>query len=222
MAIPRANGFALLSAEIEEPRVGRWMARITADVEENEVIGDPGDAITLDFEDGTVTYVGTILRGAVFAGVYSGTVIGGAGGLATDVPSKSYIGVPMAIILEDLMVLTGETLDSTTDADVKSLTLQHWNRTSGQAQNALDAIREAASADWRMFRSGTLWFGTDTFPESTFDFTEEDRDPSFAERIIAPESGAPELSPGVTFNDEQVQYVTTSLTSSDLTQSYLV
>ncbi len=56
MAIPLANGFAMLTATIEEPRVGRWVATFTANVEEGFTMGDPGDDITLDFEDGLVTY----------------------------------------------------------------------------------------------------------------------------------------------------------------------
>ncbi len=185
-------------------------------------MGTPGDAITLDFEDGTVTYEGTIIRGDVFGGVYSGLAAGGSGGLSTVIDSKAYIGVPMAIVLADLMALTGETLEGTTDEAVTSFTVAHWQRTSGQAQNALDAIREATGADWRIFRTGTLWFGSDTFPESSFEHEHLDEDNTFGERLLSPASGAPELLPGVTFDGERVQYVTTTLTPSSLTQSYLV
>ena len=45
-------------------------------------MGDKGDPITLDFEDGLVTYEGTIIRGAVFGGKYEGLAVGGAGGLS--------------------------------------------------------------------------------------------------------------------------------------------
>lgn len=202
--------------------MGRWVAAITANVDQGFSMGDPGDAITLDFEDGIVTYEGTIIRGKVFGGVYSGLAVGGAGGLSTEIPSKAYIGVPMALILADLMALTGETLEGTTDEAVTSFTVAQWQRTSGQAQNALDAIREATGADWRIFRTGTLWFGSDTFPELEFDHQHLDEDNSFNERIMSPESGAPELLPGVTFDGERVQYVTTTLTPSSLTQNYLV
>lgn len=222
MAIPLANGFAMLTATIAEPRVGRWVADFTANVNEGFTMGEPGEELILDFEDGLVTYEGTILRGDVFGGVYSGRAIGGAGGLATEVPSKAYIGVPMSIILADLMALTGETLEGTTDESVTSFTVAQWQRTSGQAQNALDAIREATGADWRIFRTGTLWFGSDTFPESQFDFQELNRDNAFNERLISPESGAPELAPGVTFEGNRVQSVTTKLDSSSLVQSYLI
>jgi len=222
VAVPTANGFSLLTATIEEPRVGRWVASITADVGEDFTMGAPGDAITLDFEDGTVTYEGTIIRGDVFGGVYSGLAAGGSGGLSTVIDSKAYIGVPMAIVLADLMALTGETLEGTTDEAVTSFTVAHWQRTSGQAQNALDAIREATGADWRIFRTGTLWFGSDTFPESSFEHEHLDEDNTFGERLLSPASGAPELLPGVTFDGERVQYVTTTLTPSSLTQSYLV
>ena len=222
MAVPLANGFAMLTATIEEPRVGRWVASVTANVDEGSSMGDPGDAVTLDFEDGTVTYEGTIIRGDVFGGVYSGLAVGGAGGLATEVSAKSYIGVPMTVVLADLMALTGETLEGTTDEAVTSFTVAHWQRTSGQAQNALDAIREATGADWRIFHTGTLWFGSDTFPELSFEHRHLDEDNSFNERLLSPTSGAPELLPGVTFDGERVQYVTTNLSPSSLTQSYLV
>ncbi len=212
----------MLTATIEEPRVGRWVATITANVDQGFSMGDPGDSMTLDFEDATVTYEGTIIRGDVFGGVYSGLAVGGSGGLSTEIDSRAYIGVPMAIVLADLMALTGETLEGTTDEAVTSFTVAQWQRTSGQAQNALDAIREATGADWRIFRTGTLWFGSDTFPELTFDHQHLDEDNSFGERLLSPESGAPELLPGVTFDGERVQYVTTKLTPSSLTQSYLV
>lgn len=221
MAIPTANGFALLNATIEEPRVGRWVATITADVPETQSMGADGDSVTLDFEDGQAVFEGTIVRGTVFAGVYSGTLTGGAGGLATPIDAKAYVGVPMAVVLADLMALTGETLDGTTDEAVTSFTVPTWQRTSGQAQNALDAIRNATGADWRMFRGGSLWLGTDTFPELDFDFQELNQDPSFAQKLIAPENGAPMLSPGVTFDGQRVEYVTTSLSPSSLTQTYL-
>lgn len=212
----------MLTATIEEPRVGRWVTAFTANVDQGFSMGDPGDAIELDFEDGTVTYEGTIIRGAVFGGVYSGLAVGGAGGLSTDIPAKAYIGVPMAIVLAEIMALTGETLEGTTDEAVTSFTVAQWQRTSGMAQNALDAIREATGADWRIFRTGTLWFGSDTFPALDFDHQHLDEDNTFNERLLSPESGAPELLPGVTFDGERVQYVTTTLTPSSLTQTYLV
>ncbi len=222
MAIPLANGFDMLTATIEEPRVGRWVASITATVEEGFTMGDKGDPITLDFEDGLVTYEGTIIRGAVFGGKYEGLAVGGKGGLSTVIDAKAYIGVPMAVVLADLMALTGETLEGTTSEAVTSFTVAHWQRTSGQAQNALDAIREATGADWRIFRTGTLWFGSDTFPTLNFEHEHLDEDNSFGERLVSPKSGAPELRPGVTFDSERVQYVTTKLSPSSLTQTYLV
>ena len=101
MAVPTANGFSMLTATIEEPRVGRWVTTFTANVDQGSSMGDPGDAITLDFEDGIVTYEGTIIRGKVFGGVYSGLAVGGAGGLSIEIPSKPSIGVSRPIVLAD-------------------------------------------------------------------------------------------------------------------------
>ncbi len=212
MATPTAGGLPLLSALINEPRVGVWHADIAI---------DSGEALTgsttLDIEG--VEFVGTVVRSGVEAGRSLARVVGGAAGLGTQLAAKSYRGIGFSSVLADIVSQTGETLDGSSGDSVVNHAVQLWQITQAPAAHAIESIVDEVGASWRVFRSGTLWLGEESFPAvSDPDAVELESMPEHGITIYAPSEG-PVIRPGVTFRDRRVSYVSTRLEPNELRQS---
>lgn len=213
MADVEINGVPVLSALINEPRIGVWHADVAVDSDE-ALSGQ----VTLEF--GTaVEFVGTVLRGGVEAGRSLARIVGGAGGLGKEIPAKFYRGISFGAVLADVAALTGETLDGTSADAVINRVTQLWQVTKAPASHAIESIVDEVGADWRIFRSGTLWLGTDSFPAvADADSVEIESMPEHGQTVIAP-GDAPIVAPGVTFEGRRVSYVTTRLDANSLRQA---
>lgn len=213
MAVATANGHTVLSGSISEPLQGVWLAELTLGVD---------DALsgTVEIAIDGVTWTGTAIptRSDIESGRSLAKVVGGAGALAAPVVARAYNNVLLSTVVEKLMEDAGETLS--TDSDDLSATYRaRWIRTAGRASDALEAVAESAGLTWRVLRDGTVFLGTDAFPELTLDHERIDYDPQTAAMLIAPrESSGPVLRPGVTFDGRQVAHVTTTIQSRGVRQ----
>ena len=211
--MPTCNGKDLLSAVIQEPRIGVWTAVI--DVDSDEAISGK---VTIEIDG--VTWIGTVQRGDLYAGRVHAQIVGGAGKLGVDLGAKYYLGIPLAIALGDLMIGTGETLSTTTAADVRNHSVARWTRPQGRAGLALRQISdEILGTSWRVLRDGTVWLGPESWSEVKPTYDETDQAPGRDSMTIAPES--PIVAPGTTFLGKRVSRVTTTLAPGGLRQELL-
>lgn len=205
-------GQTVLRADVHEPRSGCWHADVEADTAV-DITGRQTLALAGE------TWSGTVLRGGVESGRWFGRLVGGAGGLATELEAKYYVTTPASTLLADLTADTGETLDAAILAAVLAWQSARWQRTQGRAADALSALVAAMSATyvWRLTRAGALWLGEDTYPDLTMAAVEVQRRPQFGDVLVAP-TLAPTLRPGVTFAGARVDYVQTSWTAGRVRQ----
>ncbi len=210
MNIVTIDGHHVLTATIIEDRTGIGLASVEAD--HHEALSGQ---VTIDFGQG-VEFVGTVLRGGVESGRSMARIVGGAGGMSSQLDAKYYKGSPFSVVVGHILDDAGEELATDSD-DLSAQYLPSWTRMQGPASRALDQVAETLGLVWRVQRDGTLWLGTDTYPELEAGHTELDADPRRSSKIIAPDV-APEVRPGVTFEGQQVRRVTTTLKPSGLRQ----
>ena len=202
------NKLTGLDATIIEPSIGAWSATVEIDTEE-ELSGP-----ALMEVDGVI-FNGTFRRGSVEAGRFIGEIIGGRGGLSTELDARFYSKVALGLVLTDLLAEIGEVLAPETAANVGLLTarVEAWSRAAGKAGLAIrQFVDETPATIWRIRRDGTLFIGDDLFlpvsPE--FEFIEIAKQPDQGKVIIAPEV-APVIKPGDSFEGQNVSAVVTTV-----------
>jgi hypothetical protein len=207
------NGYPLLQAIITEPQSGRWTATVEVSTETA-----PVDPVEISFDDGAVVLVGAIHGGGVESGRWLGRIVGGTGGLSTELTSKAYRAMPLQIVLDDIISETDETL-ATTATSLITRTVPHWHRQIGYGTRAMSALADAVGMVWRVLRDGTIWIGVDTFPAVSVDatWTQLHAFPDLGMVEIAP-GDAPLVGPGVTWNGVSVGTVLTRLDGGVLRQ----
>lgn len=150
------QGHPIASCVLTQPRVGVWVADIEADVD--EIITG---AVVIDF--GGVSWRGTVARGGVELGRWSGRVVGGAGGLGAVLGPAAFADTDLRAVLTETLRDAGEELaaaSATLDA-----TVARWARVAGPASHTVADVARAAGCAWRVLRDGTVWVGTETWDE---------------------------------------------------------
>ncbi len=225
MGMNTINGDDILKMRMYEPRVGIWHADIDSDTDTDIT---KGTAVTIELENGLVTFTGTVFRGGIESGRWMGRIVGGAGGLRTEVAAKYYQNATFGVVLAELMTASGETLNTLTDSAITLHQRARWWRARGKVSHEIKTIVDLLNRSegdpgyiFRMQRDGTLFLGVDTFAVLEFQHEELDRKQNLSEVVIAPLQ-APSLLPGVTFNGERIDYVLTDLVSESLRQRYWV
>jgi hypothetical protein len=214
-----ANDLICISGEIVEQQSGAWTARIEVDDEENAITGD------CTIKVGTETFVGTVVRGEVpeGRGRWIGHVVGGRGGLETELDATHYFSATLQTIVQDALAGAGEALDiEGTEASALAAFMPRWTRTKDRARIALTAIARKMGGFWRVNRGGGVVFRTgETWEEPDFEFTYIDADPSDGTLEIAPEE-TPAARPGVTVGGNRVAAVTTHWAADGVRQHLTV
>ena len=205
------NGHAITEAQIHEPRVGRWTADVVVD-SDVDITG----AVTITL--GTVALSGTVYRGGLDAGRWSGRVVGGAGGLETSLEPKNYVLTTLATVVADIMSASGETLSDDSE-DLSGEARGNWHRTRGLAGHALQAVADDLGVPWRMLRDGTVLLGEDEAVE--LDSAAEQlvvlAQPDIGSALVAPAQD-PVVRPGVLLDGRAVSYVATVVDAGKLRQ----
>lgn len=203
-----ANGRDISAATIIMARVGAWSAEVIVD-DETALTG----RVTLEI-DGQ-TFLGSVVRSGVFAGRVSARIVGGAGGLKKKLPAKSYSNGPSCQqVLGDILRESSETLAGSSSSAVLATRFARWHREEDTARHAIEAVAEKTEADWRVLADGTIWFGTDSYPEQKLEHDVVDED--WARGVITIDPAKPELRPGVTFLGLPVEEVRHYLTTHGL------
>lgn len=206
------NGLDVLACTITEPRVGVWSAVV--DVDSDKALTGAVELVV-----DSVTWTGVITKGDLHAGRFHAQIVGGAGKLATVLPARYYRGIPLSVVLGDIMLATGETLSQVSDDSIRSHTVPRWTRPQGKASSALKQVADEMSLTWRVTRGGPIWLGAEKWLDHAPVYEEIDRVPGRDSMTIAPQ--APTLQPGVKFLGRNVSRVTTEVTGSGLRQIVL-
>lgn len=201
-----ANGLDVSSLKLSLYRTGPWEADI-------EVMDSDAELTeTIELNIGGQTFVGTAdaaRTGSDLGGLTSLTVRGGAGGLDETVERQGYTATTVAIVLGDLLAIAGESLSSTVDASLLSVSLLRWTRQAGTVREAIRLLMEHLGHRWRILADGSFWFGSDDLADSGLtegdDYTVTDESPKTARDEVAIEE--PSIRPGQTFRSKAVEAV---------------
>ena len=190
--MPTLNGLTVSTMGLVMPRLGAWVAELV--VETDEALAG---AATLDL-DGT-TFVGAIAAGAVYAGRWTGRVVGGAGGLSRTLDPTAHQRITLAAIFAETLRAAGET--AAADLGDLSAEQRHWHRPRQTAAAEVAEIARAAGFAWRVLSDGTVWVGPEAWPELALgDDLEVMEHDTAAGRYTLAGSAALALLPGRTVN----------------------
>lgn len=198
----KVAGYDVQDAVLTMPIVGAWHIECTVDADTGLETGE-----LANIETGAGVLFGVIRRGGVAFERAEIQVVGGAGGLSRELPAKGYKNPTAKIIVNDILLESGESLSPTSDEVLLATLFPFWGRTLGSAGAALDALSDALSASWRVLDDGTIWIGIDTYPPATLaedaEIISECR--PIAQRSIADETFA--LRPGTSLDGVRIAQV---------------
>lgn len=207
MSTGKANGLTLLVGSIRVPRVGVWVAEVELDGEDASKVSG---AVTIEL--GSTTWKGTAIESGVFAGRLKARIFGGTGGLRKPTTPKFYASMPARTIVTELLREGGESLSTTSDATALAKILPFWTRPAGTVSEGLENVLDEIGASWRVLQDGTVWIGTETWPEAKVaDVHVESEDPKDSKMVIGSED--PSLVPGTTFQSRKVSRVEHEISS---------
>lgn len=149
---------AVTRCDITFPQVGVWCADVDLDTETA-----PTGRVTL-VVDGVPTWSGTVIAGGVSHGLWSGRIVGGAGGLRAELPARAYGAATLADVVRDILAETGEQLAASAASLSASAPL--WHRSTGPAARALAFVAATAGYVWRVLADGTVWLGLDAWQDA--------------------------------------------------------
>jgi len=148
------NAQPLLALSLVIPRLGAWTADVAVD-SDTDVTG----AVTLDLE-GRI-WRGTVVRGAVAFGRWSGRIVGGAGGLQRELPPVAFAGTTHRAVFDETLRAAGETA-AAIEADL-SAPLNRWHRVRQTGDVTIAEIARATGLSWRVLSAGFVWLGVESW-----------------------------------------------------------
>jgi hypothetical protein len=201
MSLVTVNGTPCVRATIRIPRLGVWFADLAVDVAEM-ISGQ----VTISVCDGALELKGRAARTGVFKDTAILRVLGGAGGLATEVPAKFYRRCPAKVPLQDILAAAGEELSSQADQSLLNQQLVAWTLLKQKAGEALRTLADELGAVWRVLPDGTVWLGQESWPAVHMpDVDLLSEDPRAHTAVIGTDS--PTLLPGTLFLGRRVSMV---------------
>jgi hypothetical protein len=202
MALLTCGGTDVLRARILLALDGAWTALLDLDTDTA-----PSGQVTIAAEGG-LSLTGTVVsaRAGADLDVAHVRIVGGAGGLATEV-SGAFRSAKLRDALNAIASATGESLDDSIDEDLldidlRFLTLGRYS--AGRALGELASIAAAAldaEVRWRITDAGALWIGEEAWTAATLPTGAAvvERFPGEGRYVIACET--PALLPGVDLDD---------------------
>jgi hypothetical protein len=216
MSYATLDGQPIVEARAGFPRVGAWTAWLRVDTAQTFA----GQAV-LRLGDGA--FVGAVTYSAVHQACTHVRLVGGAGGLGTQLPARGYVNAPLKAPLQDMLEEAGEALSPLADAAVTGVQLRHWARVAGGVGASLwQLLARVPGAAWRFLPDGRLWVGVESWPTlAAHDDVELTAfDPS-TERLTL-FSLSPGVQPGVQFLGGRVSYVEHRISEADIRTDLLM
>jgi hypothetical protein len=216
MSAPTINGNAILSLCLTMPPSGPWHAKVESDAD--ELVG----AVTLDDDEGNVFHA-RVRRGDVVAGRHRAQIVGGAGKLADGtlkvLEARHFRGVTVRTVVSEILAQASETLATSSESALLNRPLNFWTIGPHSIGAALRALVEPLGGTWRVLADGTVWIGTDTYPQAP----EQDRfelNADDAIGVVRLAADALSLRPGVTLDGRRVGQVQHLLTDEGRRTDY--
>jgi hypothetical protein len=204
----QVNNFACNRGRIHLPLTGVWVADLSVEPSSSsDSIPLVGDPVIVALQDGAQTFNGTVRRVNNAFETVMMRVVGGGGGLPSSVAPKSYgQGSTFQFIAQDLLGGIGEALSTSVAPGILQTPLAFWSRLGGPAYLALANLVAEASSNWRVLPDGSIWVGTDGFPDTGMtDYEFLSWSPEQLEACFY--SDTPTLVPGQTWQSGKVANV---------------
>lgn len=208
MSFLELGGVAVVGGSLVLPRTGRWVA----DLELEAAAPAPGGRVTLTGPQ--LTLQGHIARGGSFMNTHRVRLCAGSGGLPKPVPAQHFRGMPISLLLDDVLGTVGERRSATIDEAVVGRSLASWVRPAGSAAQALTTLAELLGVVWRVLPDGTVWVGEDTWRETPA--TGELLDVDAAPRAVSAAFETMAILPGTTFKGLRVEVVTHTISGTGI------
>ena len=145
-------------------RAGNW----TIIAEEIDAPSPPTGQVVVSWQGAELR--GYVLRSDFEDGLVSAVILGGAGGLTKQLQPKMYdYQLPARMVAEDIVNEAGERL-SPLSAPALLQTLASWVRQAGDGGEQLSALCDALGCIWRVELDGSIFIGTDSYPEVSPDW----------------------------------------------------
>lgn len=212
--VTAAGPINVIHAEITEPLVGAWTARVEID-SDDPIVGP------VVLNEGLTAWAGVQKRGAQEHGRTIALLVGGTGGLSGALGVKNYNAPFIGDILADIMIDAGEVLSPDVSAALLTAKVERWSRRAGAGGLSLQQIADETTADhWRIRRDGRVWLGTEAYPvvPESFQFIETTRDPAQDTITIAPEDNQILVAAGDNFLGRNVAGVVTTIDPGEVRQ----
>ncbi len=193
------GGNDVWSATVVMPQSGVWTADVQlANMPAASVVSPA--TLTLD----ALELTGTVERQGAWQDVISLRLVGGGGGFGKVLAPRSYRMAPASLIVADILGDAGEALSGT--AMPLGMVLPAWTRLRQGAGAALAMIAAEIGYNWRVLPNGTVWLGTETWPELVpADHTLLQEVPDERRSLYA--CASLEIVPGVTVEGRRVSYL---------------
>jgi hypothetical protein len=194
-----------ITAELRLNRIGEW----TCDLDLDQETAEKGK-ITFQLDE--IDFTGTAIpeKSGVEGGRARCQVIAGNGRIRRKVSAHSYSsasGVKVGAVVRDILKDCGEDLSDLSDSETLERKLDRWHVPAGvTAADALTRLAEACDGAWRMLRDGTVWFGSEPWPEVTPAGSLVDEQWSDGCVILA--SDTPNMVPGTVYQGQKIESVT--------------
>jgi hypothetical protein len=162
------NGCECIRGKIVLPLTGAWVAEVVSDPDcDQGSFPVPGSTVTMNL--GGQSFQGVVRRANAPYGTTFAMLIGGAGGLPSDIPALAYQSTTVQQVLSDILTAAGETLSTTSDQSLLGQNLASWVRIQGPAWRALTILMDSEVPDgtWRVLPDGSIWIGQDTWPQTS-------------------------------------------------------
>ncbi len=214
MPFSTLNDLPVLSGLVALPRAGAWHADLVVDAPDASQLQG---AVTLVV--GKLELHGVARRSGAFVQRASIRVVGGAGGLATELEPKGYRSPSVSVILGDIVGDAGEALSPTVDGSLLASVMPAWVRVRGSAGTALSTLADALHVGWRVLLDGTVWLGAEAWPAADVgQYDVLDERPEQARAELGTDS--PALLPGTTLEGRRVSYVEHVFDASSIRTRY--
>ena len=182
------------------PRTGVWLANLR--VNDQDALPD-----RLVLQLGTVEMPAAVAKAELLHGMMEARIVGGAGGIGETARPKHYHQPLVKHVLADLLRDSGEALAATSTPAVVATALEAWTTLTLPTGAILAALCRVAGTEvnWRVLSDGTVWIGTEDWPDSGVLSRSIEGDGPNAASIIG--TDIPGLWPGTILNGRRVDYV---------------
>ena len=202
-----SNGkaYPIVSVELSMELHKEWLADVTLDIPDDQ--DPPTGTFVMNLEG--VEFRGTIQpeRTGRYGGYTHIRVVGGAGGLTTELAAKNYSAgvITVRTVLNDILRECGEALSPDAKDPTLDKQLPNYQRPQGLARDHLTILGGLLGINWRVLRDGTIWVGVEGWPEQEIDdpVVEEHHGDGFM--VSAPQQ--PVTFPGTVIRGQRIEQV---------------